>query len=67
MGEIPYRIFPLGLKITSFVYIELVQAVLIAQSHIGVYIFHTLIPGLLKFNTRNIHKNRYEILPDCSF
>ena len=61
MGEISYRNSPLRLKITSFVDIDLVQAILKAQSHIGVNVFHILRPCLLKFHTEDVHKNRYEI------
>jgi hypothetical protein len=38
-----------------------------AQSHIGVYIFHTLRPDLLKFRTEDIHKNKLELQLDYSF
>ena len=38
-----------------------------AQSHIGVYVFHTLRTGLVKFGTEDFHKNRHELQIDCSF
>jgi len=67
MGEISYRNSPLRLKITSFIDIDLVQAILKAKNHIGVYVFHILRPCLLKFRTEDVHKNRDEIQLDCSF
>ena len=68
MSEISYRNFPLRLKITRFVDIDLVRAVCNLTHKVTlVSVFHPLLPGLLKFRTEDVDKNIHELQLEYSF